>query len=84
MRGDYAVALHFAAANGHSEVAKLLLKHKADPNVENSEKNTPLHWACLNGHVEVSHAHVSLCMGRRGGVSCSASASVVEWQLRGA
>lgn len=35
-------ALHMACANGHYEIVKLLLKHKADTNILNNSKNTPL------------------------------------------
>lgn len=41
--------IDMACANGHIEVAKVLLENKADPNAVNKSKNTPLHWAALNG-----------------------------------
>jgi ankyrin repeat protein len=45
-------ALHFAAANGHVEVAKLLLKQNHIL-TKNSEGNTPLHWAAERGQAEI-------------------------------
>ena len=41
-------ALHMAAANGHTNVAKLLLSHQ-HPFTKNHAGNTPLHWAASNG-----------------------------------
>ena len=35
-------ALHMACANGHTEIVKLLLQHKANINILNNSKNTPL------------------------------------------
>ncbi|CAI9628451.1 ankyrin repeat containing protein yar1 [Alternaria burnsii] len=51
-------ALHYAAANGHNDVIKLLFStgaEKPEPtflNAVNEAGNTPLHWAALNGHLE--------------------------------
>ncbi|OAL45187.1 ankyrin [Pyrenochaeta sp. DS3sAY3a] len=51
-------ALHYAAANGHDDIIKLLFATstgKPAPtliNAVNSAGNTPLHWAALNGHLE--------------------------------
>lgn len=50
-------ALHYAAANGHNAIVKLLLStstSKPAPflNLTNASGNTPLHWASLNGHLE--------------------------------
>ncbi|KAF2269304.1 ankyrin [Lojkania enalia] len=54
-------ALHYAAANGHNDVIKLLLSFNLDKvntstigliNAVNDAGNTPLHWAALNGHLE--------------------------------
>ncbi|KAF2742184.1 ankyrin [Sporormia fimetaria CBS 119925] len=53
-------ALHYAAANGHTDVVKLLLPPKSDKatstssfiNAINEAGNTALHWAALNGHLE--------------------------------
>ena len=42
-----------ACANGHLDIVKLLLKHKAPINPLNKSKNTPLHWAALNGRTEI-------------------------------
>lgn len=51
-------ALHYAAANGHNDVIKLLFassSEKPSPvliNALNDAGNTPLHWAALNGHLD--------------------------------
>lgn len=45
--------LHFCSANGHSDVAKLLLSHTVQGiDLRNEGGNSALHWACLNGHLE--------------------------------
>ncbi|KAJ4338715.1 ankyrin repeat-containing protein [Ascochyta clinopodiicola] len=50
-------ALHYAAANGHNDIIKLLLSTATQTpapflNLTNASGNTPLHWASLNGHLE--------------------------------
>ncbi len=45
--------IHMAAANGHTEIVKLLVEAGANVGAENAEGSTPLHWACLNDHVAV-------------------------------
>ena len=42
-----------ACANGHKEIVKVLIEHKAQVNCLNKSKNTPLHWAALNGRSEI-------------------------------
>ncbi|KAF1996407.1 ankyrin [Amniculicola lignicola CBS 123094] len=48
-------ALHYAAANGHTDVIKLALSFTTSAagliNTVNDSGNTPLHWAALNGHL---------------------------------
>ncbi|KAF3054088.1 hypothetical protein E8E11_011466 [Didymella keratinophila] len=49
--------LHYAAANGHIDIVKLLLSTSSSKpapflNLTNASGNTPLHWASLNGHLE--------------------------------
>ena len=47
-------ALHFASANGHAEVVKLLLAHPhISVNLRNNEGYTPFFLGCFNGHVSV-------------------------------
>ena len=48
-----ASALHFAALNGHTEVAKLLLEAGADKDAANNLGITALHSAAESGHIEV-------------------------------
>ena len=39
---------------GHTAIVQLLLNHEADPNVYDSEDQSPLEWATLLGHDSVS------------------------------
>lgn len=48
-----ATALHRAAGQGHVEVAKLLLEHRADPHLVDDDGKTPLHKAAEGNHSEV-------------------------------
>ncbi|KAJ4293653.1 ankyrin repeat-containing protein [Kalmusia sp. IMI 367209] len=54
-------ALHYAAANGHVDIMRLLFSLETDMasasasgliNALNDAGNTALHWAALNGHLE--------------------------------
>ncbi|KAH9882517.1 hypothetical protein J1614_000753 [Plenodomus biglobosus] len=51
-------ALHYAAANGHTDIIKLLFAPGTETpapafiNAINDAGNTSLHWAALNGHIE--------------------------------
>lgn len=42
-----------AAESGNYEIVRLLIAHKADINVLNSHRRTPLHYAAQRGHVNV-------------------------------
>jgi Ankyrin repeats (3 copies)/Ankyrin repeats (many copies) len=46
--------LHFAAENGHRDVAELLLANKAEVNARDTFRKTPLHYAAENGHKDVA------------------------------
>ncbi|XP_063852741.1 ankyrin repeat domain-containing protein 27-like [Scylla paramamosain] len=47
-------ALHEAVAGGHPRLARLLLQHGADPNVQTLDQGlTPLHLAVRSGHTEL-------------------------------
>jgi len=45
--------LHFAARNGHKDVAELLLANKAEVNAKTNNGRTPLHEAAEAGHKSV-------------------------------
>ncbi|MBQ7607277.1 MAG: ankyrin repeat domain-containing protein, partial [Desulfovibrionaceae bacterium] len=46
--------LHWAAGNGHTEVAKLLIDKGADLNAKDKGGIMPLHWAAAYGRTEVA------------------------------
>ena len=46
--------LNAAANNGHSDVVKLLLDARADPNVTNRWKESSLYLAARNGHTAIA------------------------------
>jgi ankyrin repeat protein len=46
--------LHYAAANGYADVAKLLLEYGADMNARDASGWTPLHIAAANGYMDVA------------------------------
>jgi serine/threonine-protein phosphatase 6 regulatory ankyrin repeat subunit B len=47
-----------ASQNGHSQVAELLLKQQADPNIQNNNGWTALMDASQNGHPEVADKQI--------------------------
>jgi len=47
--GLKAAPIQSAAAAGHAKIAKMLLEHRADPNVREQGGYTPLHAAAQNG-----------------------------------
>ena len=46
--------LHWAAYNGHVEIARLL-QNGAEVNMKSERGSTPLHWAADPGHVDILH-----------------------------
>lgn len=47
--------LHWAVRNGHTEIARMLLEHRADPNTREVRKHrTPLHEAAFRGRGEIA------------------------------
>lgn len=53
---DYAIALysgplHYACQNGYLQLAELLLRYGADPNMEDADMHTPLHFAARNNQL---------------------------------
>jgi hypothetical protein len=53
-----ATPLHYAAENGHIEIAHLLLQNGANVNAKDRWDRTPLNWAAYYGHVDILHLHV--------------------------
>src|SRR5208282_2538923 len=52
--------LHCAAQNGHLDVVKLLLDHKADVNAESTIDGTPLNIVFDNEHLRVNQPESEL------------------------
>jgi ankyrin repeat protein len=52
--GEGNTSLHRAAANGHKDVAELLLAHGADVNARDNDSVTPLQEAAAYGHKDVA------------------------------
>lgn len=46
-------ALHHAVNNRRTNIVKLLLEAKANPNLYTYMRRTPLHLACLRGSLEI-------------------------------
>lgn len=53
--------LHYAAEAGDAETVEYLLKHEADPDLQEAFGYTPLHLACVESHINT--ARVLLCGG---------------------
>lgn len=51
--GNGNTALTLAAANGHSDVVKMLIDSNANVNLASKSGNTPLHHAAANGHTSI-------------------------------
>jgi hypothetical protein len=47
--------LHWAAYNGHIEIARLLLQNGAEVNAKSRWDRTPLHFSAFHGHVDILH-----------------------------
>ncbi len=47
-------ALHWAASQGHPDLAALLLDRAADPNLQNEIGDTALHWAVFWNHPDLA------------------------------
>ncbi|KAG1687242.1 hypothetical protein DVH05_005292 [Phytophthora capsici] len=63
--GGATIALHYAAAKGHTEVLSLLLEGGADVAAQDEDGKTALHYAAYYGHVKV----LSLLLERGADVS---------------
>lgn len=45
--------LHWAARNGHTQIAQLLLQSNADVNARDADLKTPMHRAAFYGHLNM-------------------------------
>ena len=50
---DHWQALHFAASEGHLQIAQILIMNGADVNSLTSNERTPLHITCVRSHLEL-------------------------------
>eukprot|EP00347_Sterkiella_histriomuscorum_P009685 403340270 len=50
---DQATPLHFAIIVNNYDNAKLLLRHRANPNARDNTGNTPLHYACAGNNLSI-------------------------------
>ncbi len=48
--------LHYAAAGGSLDIARMLLAAGADPNAVDGDGQTPLHWACATQQLDLARA----------------------------
>jgi hypothetical protein len=51
---DQRTPLHWAAIQGHIDVARLLIEKGADPNGRDKYQATSLHWATMRGHADMA------------------------------
>ena len=61
-------ALHWAALEGHMDIAELLLAYKANANAKSNAGMTPLHWAAFRGHLDL----VELLLANKADVNAKA------------
>ena len=55
MDDDTESLLHWAAREGYTEIARILIdKHKIEVDAVNKHKWTPLHWAVREGHYDIA------------------------------
>ena len=55
-RRDGYTALHYSCRNGHVDIVRTLVKHKANVNARTNSGDTPLTLAAINKHDNVVHA----------------------------
>jgi ankyrin repeat protein len=53
-RSECWTLLHLASANGHLDVAKLLIQHGANVDSRNNRQETPLDRVSWHGHLEIA------------------------------
>ena len=63
---DGYTALHYSCRDGHVDIVKILVKHKANLNARTDSGNTPLTLAARNKHDNVVHALLSDSVDAKG------------------
>ena len=77
---DNSTPLHLASGEGHVEVARFLVEHRASVTVQDKDGLTPLHWASLQGRVEVTCLLIE--HGADVGIQDKAGLTPLHWASR--
>lgn len=72
--------MHLASEEGHVEVARFLVEHRANVTVQDKDGLTPLHWASRQGRVEVARLLVEY--GADVGIQDKAGLTPFHWASR--